>query len=103
MQHHYSGLNFGSWNEYIYDAYWEAAEIVPKERRFYWNMKKHGYKDLCTFLNISGNPLCEKPGPLPKSGINVLNHEREQPLKNMILVPSYYLMLHYINYKITWG
>lgn len=77
--------------------------FVPAERRFKWNMKQHGLKDLCQFLNISGKPECEMPGPLPKSGINVLNHEREAPLLNKIFVPSYYIFLHVIDFKLFCG
>lgn len=100
LAHWYSGFRGSASDEYEYHKYWEAVERVPKEDRFEWNMKKHGYKDLCKFLNITGNPLCERPGPLHKSGINVLNHEREQPLLNKIVVPSYYMFLHWIDFKI---
>merc|ERR1711972_437148 len=103
LQHRYSGLAYSPDGEQEYHDYWEAIKIVPKERRFHWNMKKHGYKDLCKFLNISGNPNCELPGPLAKSGINVLNKEREQSWQNLIIVPIYFLFLHAVNYKIFWG
>merc|ERR1712217_905144 len=39
LHHWYSGLGYMPTNEYQYDTYWEAVEKVPRERRFYWNMK----------------------------------------------------------------
>merc|ERR1719189_39050 len=103
LQHAYSGTGFSPRNEFEYQAYWDAIKIIPEERRFHWNMKKHGNKDLCKFLNISGNPNCELPGPLPKSGINILKMEREQCWKNLIILPPYFIFLHVLNWKLFWG
>merc|ERR1719150_3641558 len=64
LHHWYSGLGFGPTTELEYKNYWDAVDKVPKEDRFVWNMKKHGYKDLCKFLNITDNPYCEKSGLL---------------------------------------
>mmetsp|Transcript_56175 Transcript_56175/g.158322 ORF Transcript_56175/g.158322 Transcript_56175/m.158322 type:complete len:133 (-) Transcript_56175:164-562(-) len=101
--HRYSGLGYTPGDELEYRKFWDAIKVVPAERRLHWDMRKHGYKDLCAFLNISGNPYCGRSGTLPKSGINVLNHEREQPLANKIFVPLYYVFLHFLSWKTFFG
>ena len=101
MSHWFSGLGNeghgrGSTEE-GYKAFWEEGyERIPAENRFDFDMKKHGYADLCRFLNIKDRPECLEEGPRPKSGTDVLNHERENPKEFMMTIP-YYLILHLVN------
>jgi len=104
LHHWYSGMGYMPETEIEEKKFWDAIKkVAPPEKRLHFSMKKHGYKELCKFLNVSGNPICEKSGTLTKSNINVLNHEREQPLQNKIFVPAYYLLLHVMSYKLLWG
>merc|ERR1719266_37366 len=103
LSHQRSGMGINLNSEYKYKKYWDAIKVVPEEKKFFWNMKKHGHKDLCKFLNITGNPMCEKPGPLPKNGINVLKMEREQSWQNIIIWTPYFIFLNVVNYKLFWG
>merc|ERR1712217_791093 len=102
LHHWYSGHGWGPDAAYDFTKFWDRLKDEPESRKLHWNMKKMGYKQLCDFLNITDNPHCKIPGTLRKSGVNVLNHEREQPLANKILVTSYYLLLHYLSYKTFW-
>lgn len=96
---HIGGLDTLFANETEYEEYFEEARIrIPREDLFEWDMKHHGFEDLCKFLNITG-PVCQKEGVLPK-GVNVLYNERETPLVTSMSV-CIMLALHFANYKIV--
>merc|ERR1712079_735731 len=99
-EHWVSGLPKVVETQTEFEEFWgKVKTIVPAKRRFHWNMKKHGYKDLCKFLNITGKTFCEREGLLPNSGINVMNHERDNP-KSFLIVACYLFILHYPSYHI---
>merc|ERR1712137_547295 len=91
-----------SYNETMYSDYWDwIKKKVPAERRFHFNMKKHGHKDLCQFFSISGNPICDKEGPIAYRGVSLLNHEREKPLPFAICF-VYLILMHVLSYHVFW-
>merc|ERR1712032_888193 len=64
-QHWMSGFGWLPGNNTEFNDYYaKIKNLVPAERRFHMDLRKHGYKELCKFLNISGNPICNKDGPI---------------------------------------
>merc|ERR1712151_2974 len=101
-QHIMSGFLSPSYNETMYNDYWAwIKKRVPAERRLHFNMRKHGHKDMCKFLNISGNPMCEHKGPIPYRGVSLLNHEREKPLP-FAMCALYLILMHFLSYHVFW-
>merc|ERR1712079_731977 len=72
-QHLMSGFVTSAYNQSMYDDYWVwIKKAVPAERRFHFDMRKHGHRDLCKFFNISGKAICEQKGPIPYRGSSLL-------------------------------
>merc|ERR1712032_1593185 len=61
----FCGLKFLPSNRSEYNTYWDSfRHIVPKERLIEWDMKRHGWEDLCGIVKIAN---CSKQGLLPRA------------------------------------
>eukprot|EP00415_Alexandrium_ostenfeldii_P001389 UN1389 len=61
--HMFAGLKETVQTREEYDDFYKIPyERIPPERRMSWDMRKHGYEDLCAFLGIKD---CPRKGLLP--------------------------------------
>merc|ERR1712084_80055 len=79
-----------------YDGYWQAVrEIVPRERLMEWDMKKHTFEDICSFLGIDP---CPRSGKIPRARNNFI-FQRDFPFNTICVLP-YVLATHWLNWKL---
>jgi len=95
-RHWFSGTMVHPETESEYLDYWQQwRDIVPRDRLFEWDMKKHTWEELCRFTEA---PNCEnRTGILPRAP-NLFPSERDFPLNTLILVAIQIPCL-YLNYQ----
>mmetsp|Transcript_73966 Transcript_73966/g.154165 ORF Transcript_73966/g.154165 Transcript_73966/m.154165 type:complete len:396 (-) Transcript_73966:210-1397(-) len=95
----FSGMAGWPTNKEEFDAFHERVKAeVPPDRLIEWNMKKHGWEDLCSFLEMEN---CPKSGRLPRA-VNAFLFLQDFPYASIgaILVNT---VIHFLNYKIITG
>merc|ERR1712061_722361 len=96
-QHSMSGFSNQAYTQSKYEDFWaRVKKTVPAGRRLHFDMKKHGHRDLCKFLSVSGKSMCENKGPLPYKKVGSLSHEGENPL-SLAVVVVYLVFLHFVS------
>jgi len=87
--------------EEYHNFYKLAYERIPQERRMSWNMSKHGWEDLCAFLDIPEKD-CPGTGLLPNEGVFFSPEQDEGNAEERSTFGTLpiWLLLHCINWYV---
>mmetsp|Transcript_34654 Transcript_34654/g.107672 ORF Transcript_34654/g.107672 Transcript_34654/m.107672 type:complete len:409 (+) Transcript_34654:60-1286(+) len=99
LSHLYSGLKLFIYTKANYEDFYKVPyERIPEERRMSWNMRKHGWKDLCAFLEVPAKD-CPGTGLLPNEAPNWFAAERDSPYI-FFSSTAFYMILHMVNWYV---
>lgn len=96
MTHWFSGIGMAPFMRSEYQTYWlKLRQRVPASQIFHFDMKRHGWEDLCEITGI-GRESCPKTGRLPRA-VNLLNYEHDFPVTFACLT-----IITLIAHRINW-